>query len=448
MKYLKNFEYKSDYYVYLDESKMPDEEAYEYPNISFVERDDMHEIETEANETVYHSYKDTPLTFQIVGDRDYVEGDTYTIQLNFDGEDTSYQRDVQYRINYGEWIYAEFGTNSITGLTPGDTVQFYSEDTEPYTSLDESSLECHNYFGCDTKFNIFGNINSLIDYRTDWFDKLQFCYLFYDCTGLLSAEKLILPEETLSEACYASMFKGCTNLTVAPKLPSTTLADYCYREMFSGCTSLTTAPELPATALVGWCYASMFSGCINLTTAPALPATTLHSACYDHMFDGCTSLRTAPNLPATTMYYSCYRGMFVGCTSLTTAPELPATTLATYCYGDMFYGCTSLAAAPELNATAVTVQCYMRMFYNCKNLTEAPELPATNLVEYCYYQMFLGCTKLKYIKCLATNISANNSHLYWLSGVASTGTFVKPLSMTAWPTGTSGIPTGWTVQDI
>ena len=119
--------------------------------------------------------------------------------------------------------------------------------------------------------------------------------------------------------------------------------------------------------------------------------------------------------------HSCYYNMFYKCTSLVTAPELPATTLSDYCYASMFYGCTSL--------------------------TSAPTLPATTLISGCYTEMFSGCTNLNYIKCLATNISASGCTTSWVTNVASTGTFVKNPNMSSWPTGTSGIPTGWTVED-
>ena len=61
--------------------------------------------------------------------------------------------------------------------------------------------------------------------------------------------------------------------------------------------------------------------------------------------------------------------------------------------------------------------------------------------------MFNGCGNLNYIKCLATNISASNCTAYWVSDVASTGTFVKATNMTGWTTGANGIPTNWTVED-
>lgn len=61
--------------------------------------------------------------------------------------------------------------------------------------------------------------------------------------------------------------------------------------------------------------------------------------------------------------------------------------------------------------------------------------------------MFIGCYRLNYIKCLATDISAASATTEWVSGVSSTGTFVKPAEMTSWPTGANGIPSEWTVQN-
>lgn len=60
--------------------------------------------------------------------------------------------------------------------------------------------------------------------------------------------------------------------------------------------------------------------------------------------------------------------------------------------------------------------------------------------------MFYDCKKLTYIKCLATEF-ANNATAGWVFGVSTTGTFVKHPDTTDWNNGTSGIPSGWTVED-
>ena len=407
-----------------------------------------------------------PLTFNIIS------GGT----INWTASSSSNTITIEYKLNGGKWasITSNTGASAPTiTVNTGDKIQFRGSNTAYGTSASSYST-----FGNSTaEFKVEGNIMSLIN-PTDFatVTALQSNYtfngLFNNCKGLTSAENLVLPATTLADSCYynmfygcsslttapkelpadtlttncyVQMFQGCTSLTKVPKLPATTLATYCYRYMFGGCTSLTTAPELPATTLANNCYYQMFYKCSLLATAPALPATTLADGCYRDMFRNCSSLTVAPALPATTLAPICYNSMFNGCKSLTQAPALPANSLVRDCYKYMFAGCTSLTEAPELPATTLAQDCYNSMFDSCTSLTTAPELPAEILYSGCYSYMFYGCSKLKYIKCLATDISATNSTKNWVDGVAATGTFVKSLNMSEWTTGINGIPDNWTV---
>ena len=353
-----------------------------------------------------------PLTFNIIS------GGT----IAWTTSDSSNTKTIEYKLNGGKWTSI---TSTTTGakinVNTGDKIQFRGSNTA-YSDYASS----YSTFGSSTaSFELEGNIMSLIN-STDFAtattleSKYTFNGLFNGCTGLTSAENLVLPATTLADSCYYSMFTNCAKLTKAPKeLPANTLTQSCYAQMFWNCTSLTKAPKLPATTLANSCYRDMFYNCTSLTTAPELPATTLEYQCYNSMFQGCKSLTQAPVLPANSLANRCYYYMFKGCTSLTEATELPATTLAQDCYNSMFDGCTSLV--------------------------NAPELPATTLETGCYSYMFYGCTKLKYIKCLTTDISATNCTKNWVDGVAATGTFVKSLNMSGWATGINGIPEGWTV---
>ena len=311
---------------------------------------------------------------------------------------SAFTRTIEYKKNNGNWTSLTSNTGASApsiSVNAGDIVKFRG-DNATYAS----SATRYNAFSGSTKFEVEGNIMSLIDSEnfataTTLASSYTFFYLF-SCSGLTSAENLVLPATTLADNCYGYMFQGCR----------------------------------------------------SLTTAPALPATTLVRGCYDGMFMNCTSLTTAPTLPATTLARSCYYYMFYGCTGLTTAPELPVTTLADFCYANMFDGCTSLTTAPELPAIELAEACYRYMFVDCSSLTTAPELPATTLARSCYSYMFSGCSSLNYIKCLATDISADYSTSYWVDGVASAGTFVKAGSMNDWEIDSAnGIPIGWTVQD-
>ena len=317
--------------------------------------------------------------------------------------------------SYDKKTWSEFTKTTHVNLLSGQKIYIKGQND----FLTENEFEGSGFAIDNGKCNIGGSISTLMKPSatiTPW----CFGYLFAYC-NIVDASQLVLPYEQLSEYCYASMFEECQYLINMPALPATTLAEGCYYKMFLYCQDLTNIRNLPATTLASYCYASMFDSCVSLTSAPELPATTLADYCYYCMFYGCASLTSVPELPVTALAESCYEYMFSGCTSLTSAPALPATTLVKDCYYRMFNGCTSLISAPEL--------------------------PATILAEGCYEYMFKNCTSLNYIKCLATNIDANDSTLDWLSNVSLDGTFVKASSMTSWPTGSNGIPTGWTVED-
>jgi len=306
---------------------------------------------------------------------------------------------IKYSLNGSAWTNLTSTTSGVTfNVSAGDVVKFsVSVDTNPGSSSGRS------IFTSSVNFNAEGNIMSITK-SSGWAipsaitDDYKFRALFYS-TKIRYADKLILPAHTLSTYCYYGTFQNCTELMGVPNLPATTLGESCYQAMFYGCSSLAEVPK------------------------KMLPATTLTNRCYYYMFTHCTSLTTVPELPATTMKDYCYQSIFEDCTSLTTVPSdlLPATTLANSCYRGIFYQCT--------------------------NLTTAPELPATTLVDNCYYHLFCGCTSLNYIKCLATNMSATNCLYNWVEDVAQSGTFVKA-SGVSWPSGTSGIPSGWTVEEV
>ena len=153
-------------------------------------------------------------------------------------------------------------------------------------------------------------------------------------------------------------------------------------------------------------------------------------------------------LPATTLTEYCYNELFSGCSALTKAPALPATVLKLRCYEHMFWECTSLTEASVMSATTVDDYCCHDMFYKCTNLVKAPELLATTLAQYCYNGMFWGCSKLNYLKCLATDVSADNCLGGWLGEVSATGTLAVASGSTWAVAGTNDIPEGWTVVGI
>ena len=253
-----------------------------------------------GNVTAYQEavpdFSTEPLTFNILSDG----------TINWRTFNSSVSKTIEYKLNNDNWASITSNTEGVKiTVNAGHTIQFRGNNAT-YGNIYSSSM----FYGSTAEFEIEGNIMSLIN-STDFATLITlesantFYYLFNDCTGLTSAENLILPATALTRGCYGSMFSDCTSLTKAPELPATTLAMYCYANMFYGCSSLTTAPALPATTLAHECYSGMFNDCTSLATAPELPATTLADRCYMSMFYGCSSLNYIKCLATDISAYEC-----------------------------------------------------------------------------------------------------------------------------------------------
>lgn len=85
---------------------------------------------------------------------------------------------------------------------------------------------------------------------------------------------------------------------------------------------------------------------------------------------------------------------------------------------------------------------FSQQFY----LRTAPVIHNKSLGNGCYKYMFNGCVNLNNITCLNTEYN-NEKYNNWVKGVSETGTFTKSGNMSGFPSGDSGIPVGWTVQN-
>ena len=150
-------------------------------------------------------------------------------------------------------------------------------------------------------------------------------------------------------------------------------------------------------------------------------------------------------LPAKNLSYGCYANLFNGIIYMTKAPrKIDGTTLAEYCCSNMFAG-TGITNAPKLPATTLANYCYNGMFRGCTSLVTAPKLPAVTLSPGCYNNMFNNCSSLNKVEALFTTTPGQDYTYNWLQGVSSTGTFIKNANASWNVTGTSGVPTNWTV---
>lgn len=162
------------------------------------------------------------------------ENEYFTIESLQDGTTFSIKSQINYSLNRGSWVTASANTN--IRLSSNDRVRI-STRLSPVTSERDRALSISG------SFNVSGNIMSLL-YGDDFIGQTKIsnnyalAYLFYNCTGLVSAENLILPATTLTGYCYRSMFEGCTNMTKAPLLPATSVPNYGYMRLFYGCSKI------------------------------------------------------------------------------------------------------------------------------------------------------------------------------------------------------------------
>lgn len=191
-----------------------------------------------------------------------------------------------------------------------------------------------------------------------------------------------------------------------------------------------------------------FRANLEPTSSAGIGTFTLSGGC--DLEGNCMSLLYGDNAEGQPMKAYGFYKLFNNCGWITKVSKdfLPATTLANYCYSYMFNGVTQLTQPPDLPATTLAAGCYHTMFSGCVYMYESPLLPAKTLVSQCYAQMFYYCTRLKKITAMFTTTPSASYTSNWVYNVASTGTFVKNKNA-AWSlTGSTGIPSGWTVEKV
>lgn len=332
-------------------------------------------------------------------------GGTISFDIPYSVKTTDLQY-IEYSKNGKDWVRTDNVDNTSVVVTSPQLVSgesIYFRGLGKRTGTNTVSTPGYNskfVFSEGVKATCEGDILNLLGLNETYEPQsYQFAGLFLDCTGLISTPLI----SSLTKGYYSmceGMFKGCTSLVETPEFPIVDVyAASIYESMFSGCTSLTVIKDIP-----------------DLPTSPA------RQGPFKSMFEYCTSLKRVSKVPyIEEMGNQIYSAMFMGCTELEEAPALP-----------------------NLN---LSISCYVNMFNGCTKLTQAPILPASVLKGSCYKGMFRNCSSLNRITMLATDISADSCLSNWVWGVAATGTFIKSSAMTTLPTGYSGIPNGWTVEN-
>lgn len=348
----------------------------------------------------------------------------------------SFTNNLEYKYDTNVWDpWESYTANDILQIAPGTSIIFRG-DLTPNENIGIGT------FSVSGDFNISGNLLSLIDYNN--MSDYSFKYLFKDCTYLLNAENLILPNTT-NISCYEGMFKNCSSLESVPILPAITLALNCYKELFYNCESLNHI-EIKATTLLGenyskdWVYNIASEGQFTQPTSisnefgiNAIPTGWITKIDYSSMYFTIESLEDS-NTISTTKAKSCsinpviYYSIDNGETWSQVTASSSTTNIGTINTGDKLliksindnfstawdtynrfnanksfkvYGnVMSLINGDNFinNSEFSTSSTHnlAGLFYGTTTLVDASDLilPATTLYESSYNGMFRGCTNL------------------------------------------------------
>lgn len=221
--------------------------------------------------TEIHDYSQDYLTLSALSDG--------TILWKCTGS-TASAKTISYSVDSGQTWSSITSTTAGVPITVTTGQKVLVKGTNAAYSKDKNNYS--GFEGGTAMYNIEGNVMSLV-YGDNFIGNsalttaFTFCSIFKK-SNAVSAENLILPSMTLTNAAYRAMFSYAESLTTPPALPATTLGTDCYWYMFEKC-PITTAPVLPAVTLVKGCYGYMFTGCGNLNHIECLATNISASAC-------------------------------------------------------------------------------------------------------------------------------------------------------------------------
>lgn len=156
----------------------------------------------------------------------------------------SFSNNLEYKYDANTWdLWETYTANETLQIDTSKSIIFRGD----LTPNENTGI---GTFAISGNCTVSGNLLSLINYGN--ISNYAFKYLFKDCTYLLNAEDLILPNTT-TISCYEGMFKNCSSLETAPILHATTLTSNCYKELFYNCESLDYI-EIESTTLLGEDY--------------------------------------------------------------------------------------------------------------------------------------------------------------------------------------------------
>lgn len=138
-------------------------------------------------------------------------------------------------------------------------------------------------FSSDCEFTISGHLLSLLklsDYENmSGIERYAFCTLFNACSGLVSAEDLVLPS-TCIDRMYIWTFRLCENMVKGPKLPAPDIPTYGYNAMFSSCRKLQSIDLSAVQTYSTTAFQNMCGACNSLNYVKCLLDPTISASAF------------------------------------------------------------------------------------------------------------------------------------------------------------------------
>jgi len=197
------------------------------------------------------------------------------------------------------------------------------------------------------------------------------------------------------------------------------------------------------------------------------------------MFEGCVSLTTAPDLLANTLVYGCYSRMFYGCTNLNYIKCTAENNVSTNNTEDWTHGVSSLSPIYTQGGQSIwrgnvyyvpftqnvpsdnDVTIYIKFTENIPNDTSfntyrlafkmngtecSCKIEVNGSLDYYYFNQYGSLSPNVFYE-FKFHIVSNYEKIFIYKQEVTPGTFCKKSGVN-WPTGTSGIPSGWNVIEV
>ena len=197
---------------------------------------------------------------------------------------STYLSYVEYSLDGRNWTRVTIDDTAQTITTPTITQggKVYWRGSGVRMSANYTTGNNSN-FSSDCEFTISGHLLSLLklsDYENmSGIERYTFCTLFNACSGLLSAEDLVLPS-TCIDRMYIWTFRLCENMVKGPKLLAPDIPTYGYNAMFSSCRKLQSIDLSAVQTYSTTAFQNMCGACNSLNYVKCLLDPTISASAF------------------------------------------------------------------------------------------------------------------------------------------------------------------------